>query len=283
MVREKGYYSDRTGKHPEGSSLTLARLGRAFLMSFKGLEERGYFQESLGVRCIDDPDSYGTLGPDVAEVVAATLRKDKLWPLNEGTVSWFKEEDLFDVIEFLFDHVSKGLDGHYHSYNQCGTHFNSFDAEQGKAELRRLLNPFLANYGNGFELSQEGEIRELPEQGMDQLLSAQLPEHDPENVNGRVDAAVNNFRRRKSSLDDRKAAVRELADVLEFLRPKLKDVLNRQDESDLFNIANNFGIRHHRPGQKTDYDPAIWLSWMFYYYLATIHAAVRLIERAGGA
>jgi hypothetical protein len=47
----------------------------------------------------------------------------------------------------------------------------------------------------------------------------------------------------------------------------------------LFNIANNFGIRHHNEKQKTDYDESIWLSWIFYYCLATIHAALRLIEK----
>ena len=56
---------------------------------------------------------------------------------------------------------------------------------------------------------------------------------------------------------------------------------SKPDEGDLFNIVNNFGIRHHNDAQKTQYDKPIWYSWMFYYDLATIHAAVRLIERAG--
>jgi hypothetical protein len=81
-------------------------------------------------------------------------------------------------------------------------------------------------------------------------------------------------------MDERRDAVRDLADVLEFLRPQAKAVLASKDEADLFNLANNFGIRHHNAGQKTDYDPAIWLSWAFYYYLATIHAVTRLIEKA---
>lgn len=39
-------------------------------------------------------------------------------------------------------------------------------------------------------------------------------------------------------------------------------------------------IRHHNKEQKTGYDESIWLSWAFYYYLATINACVRLIERS---
>ena len=106
-----------------------------------------------------------------------------------------------------------------------------------------------------------------------------MPVYDPDNVESRVNSAVLKFRRYRSSIDDRRDAIRDLADVLEFLRPKLKLVITKSDEGDLFNIANNFGIRHHNESQKTDYDRAIWHSWLFYYYLATIHATLRLIEK----
>ena len=46
----------------------------------------------------------------------------------------------------------------------------------------------------------------------------------------------------------------------------------------MFNIANNFGLRHHNDRQKTGYDTALWLSWMFYLYLATLHVVVRKID-----
>lgn len=81
-------------------------------------------------------------------------------------------------------------------------------------------------------------------------------------------------------MEDRKDSLRELADVLEYLRPEIKKVLDAKDENDLFNIANNFGIRHHNSQQKVDYDKSIWYSWMFHYYLATIHAALRLIAKS---
>ena len=71
--------------------------------------------------------------------------------------------------------------------------------------------------------------------------------------------------------------------MLEYLRPQLKDVLHSKDEGDLFNIANNFAIRHHNDRQRGNYDPNIWTSWMFYFYLATIHAAQRMIQRAAAS
>ena len=64
----------------------------------------------------------------------------------------------------------------------------------------------------------------------------------------------------------------------QYVKPRLHEFLTHQDESDLFKIANNFGIRHHNDRQRTNYDTAIWLSWMFYFYLATIHVVLRKIE-----
>jgi hypothetical protein len=60
---------------------------------------------------------------------------------------------------------------------------------------------------------------------------------------------------------------------------ELKKALNKKDESDLFNIANNFAIRHHNPEQKSNYDEKIWYSWMFHFYLASYHAVIRIINR----
>jgi hypothetical protein len=140
----------------------------------------------------------------------------------------------------------------------------------------------LALYDKGYELSADGEILTLAEDGLSTLFEAPLPKVDPDNVAARVVAAQTKFRRYRSSMDERRDAIRDLADVLEYLRPRLKTVLTKKDEAALFDIANNFGIRHHNAEQRTDYDKPIWFSWIFYFYLATIHAAVRLIERRAG-
>ena len=52
-----------------------------------------------------------------------------------------------------------------------------------------------------------------------------------------------------------------------------------KDEGDLFNIANNFTIRHLNEKQKGNYDSAIWHQWMFYVNLSTIHVITRLMNR----
>lgn len=147
----------------------------------------------------------------------------------------------------------------------------------------------LLRHKEGYELSENGEILELPENGLENLFVENLPIYDPDNVEQRVESAIKKFRSYRSSLDEKHDAIRDLADVLEFLRPKIKELAEKSkpDEQYLYkftentyDIANNCGIRHHNNKQKQDYDKDIWYNWIFYYYLATIHTFVRLIKKA---
>lgn len=271
------YYSTRTGKNPDSSRYDLPILLRLFSDFYLEFLNKGYFQEDFGYCCVDG-DVSGKLGFDIEAQMFRAIRKPDMWPIQEKCKS-YSEDDLFDVIEFLYDHVSQPIDGYFHGYNACGYHYNTFDKKTGQQEFRDGISQILCDYKEGYELSDNGEILESPEQGLENLFAASLPTHDPNNVEQRVQSAILKFRRYRSSLDERRDAIRDLADVLEFLRPQVKTVISKKDEADLFVIANGFGIRHHNDQQKQDYDKAIWYSWMFYYYLATIHAVLRLIKK----
>lgn len=275
---KRPYYSLRTGKNPKGAELDLKTLKVLFKSSYVQWEEAGYFQEHFGYYCVDAGDVPGKLGTDVAAEMLFQLRKENLWPFLENVERYYEEDDLFDVIEFFHDHISKPLEGYYHSYSGCGNHYHTFDAATGKREYRERVNQLLESYKTGFEVSELGEIIERAQLGTALLLAADIPTND-KNVASRVDAAISKFRRYRSTLAERRDAIRDLADVLEYLRPQIKDVLTKPDENDLFNLANNFGVRHHNQQQKTDYDSAIWLSWMFYFYLATIHACLHMLKK----
>jgi hypothetical protein len=278
-MRDKPYYSVRTGKHPIGGALDLSTFLRVFTGIFEALQDEGYFQQAFGFECVDAGFTPGAVGKDIEGYVLLELRKSNLVPFR-SQISQYSEDDLFDVIEFLYEHVSKPVERHYHSYSECGWHCTTFDRNEGQAEFREKVNRILRHYGVGFELSVDGEIYELPDAGFEALMQAALPSGDPENIEVRVEAARRKFRRHKATLDERRDAIRDLADVLEYLRPQLKGILTSKDEADIFNLANNFGVRHHNHLQKVKYDRAIWYSWLFYYYLATIHAVLRLIQKA---
>ena len=283
MDQHRQYYSTRTGKNPQAASVGIVVLCKLFKTLFLQLESEGYFQKSLGFECVDAGFIPGDVGHDVEGAVLLAVRKTGLTPIHLK-IDEYTEDDVFDMIEFLYDHCAKPTERHYHNWDACGWHCDEFDVEAGKIEFRAKTNRVIEAYGDGYELSVDGEVLALADTGLEGLFEAPLPEMDPDNVEARIESARRKFRRHRASLDDRKDAIRELADVLEYLRPRLREVLHRDDENDLFNLANNFGIRHHNPHQKTSYDKPVWYSWMFYYYLATLHAAIRLIairDRSG--
>jgi hypothetical protein len=277
-MTRRAYYSIRTGKNPLAGKIDLPTLLSMFSTLFVYFEDEGYFQEALGYHCLDAGFVPGKLGHDIEGVLLLELRKTGLTPIHSKIES-YREEDLFDMIEFLYDHCAKPVERQFHSWNECGWHCETFERADGQVEYREKVNKVLRLYDKGYELSTEGEILELADNGLEGLFEAAIPTDDPTNIEARVAGARTKFRRYKSSLDERRDAIRDLADVLEYLRPRVKKVLTKEDETDLFNLANNFGIRHHNSRQKQQYDRAIWYSWMFYYYLSTIHAVLRLLAK----
>jgi len=265
------YYSQRK---KEGPSLILNNLKELVFATFKDFENSGFFQESFGYHCVDAGYVPGLVGDDIENYCLRSLRKTGLWPLSEKYPS-YSENDLFDVIELLFDVVSKPMEGDYHSYCDCGWHYNTFDKSSGQEEFRKEINMYLQDYEPGYVLSSRGKILLLGEKGLTHLLEAPLPKYDPANVEEKVELAVLKYRSRHSNINTRREAVRQLADVLEYIRPRLAKRISKKVENDLFTIANNFAIRHHNQVQQTDYD-SNWLSWFFYLYLSTIHLFLRL-------
>jgi hypothetical protein len=274
---KRNYYSVRTGKISLDQQVNFEVLKKLFSITYNKLNADGYFQKYFGIDCLDGYIP-GELGEEIEEMMFVNLRKDNLYPICQNLPN-YTEDDFFDVIEFLHDHCSKGLNGHYHSWNNCGCHYEEFNDIEGQKHFRELLNPILREYKDGFEISEGGEILILSDNGLTNLFEADIPTNDKENISCKIDSSILKFRRHKSTLDDRREAIRELADVLEFLRPEIKKHLNKKDENDLFNIANNFGIRHHNKDQHKEYDKAIWYSWIFYYYLATLHAVLRITNK----
>lgn len=276
-MAKRPYYSQRRGTNTASGGIDFNTMKSLIMTVYNRLEREGYFQEAFGYDCVDNGFVPGTLGDDVPASIFFKLRKTNIWPLGKHVGMW-EEDDLFDVVEFMFDHISKPTRGHMHSYSGCGMHWSEFDGDMGRHEYREAINEVIEEYETGYVLTDKGEVLRLADPGTAPLLDAPIPTKDA-TVKARMEAAIHKYRRHGSSIEDRHDAVRTLADACEQLRPELEKVLKRKDEADLFHIANQFGIRHYNKNQKTDYDEAIWLSWMFYHFLATLHASLRLSEK----
>jgi len=263
------YFSSRKGKEPISARAAHWRLVNLYLV----FRDKDYFKQKLGAIRNHTPDN--------AERLAVVRLGFSAFPMNDWKV--ITEDRIFDVIEFLHDHVSKP--GELTSFlSDSGLEYQdygSYDEAAGKEEFRGSANIILSEVGNGFELSKDGQIRANATGGVEHIIGAEIVPFDETNVDSKVRTAIEKWRMRHTTLEDKKEAIRLLADVFEWLKKtsQLENALVTKDESDLFNIANNFSIRHHGPAQKSNYDQSIWYNWMFHFYLATYHASVRLLMK----
>jgi hypothetical protein len=265
------------------------------------MQKRDYLQEWHGYSCMFAGAVNGRAGDmSLADHIEAETGWRDAWPLPDPLAVLAVEDDmiipegewdrlqqgaedkLFDLIEYFHRHVSEGIEDHGHFHmaagSPCGWHYEDFDPAPAQALFRERMNRTLMGYRDGFRIGETGQIEHTADDGLDQLIDAALPTKDPD-IAQRVAGAIALYRNRGRTEEDLRLAVRELFDVLEKLRPEMKAEMLRGDEGALFNIANNFTVRHLREGQKGNYDSAIWHSWMFYVNLSTIHAITRLVNR----
>jgi hypothetical protein len=199
-----------------------------------------------------------------------------MWPIDPVKNDW-TEDQVFDMFQFLGEIVSKPMSGWHHHEADCGLHPEEFDQESAKREYVLLVNRGLRRYSIGWEMRADLSIVELPPVGLGQLVRAKIPNAIDADSRDRITSAIEKYQRRGASRSDRKDAVRDLGDVLELYRNETKSILGKT-EGDLFNVLNNFGIRHHNANQKVDYD-AIFLAAQFYHFLNMIHVLAHILKR----
>lgn len=269
---EREYYAERKGLlNPEPMDLEM--LKKAFAWLFQKLEHELYFREATGYECTDKGDIPGRWGSDFEAFFYLKLRRTDIWPIPERAHN-YDEPTLFTTIEFLYDYVSEPQNKSYHSWNDCGWHTSDYDRDKGRKRYRDEINEILKDYSSGYRLSDTGEILSISPTGLETLTTEVVETADPKNVDNRIHVAVTKYKRYNAILSDKKDAIRTLADVLEYLK-KEGVQLATKDDSDLFHIINSFDIRHHNKAQKGDYDKEIWYDWMFYTFLASIHALLK--------
>jgi|SRR5579872_7466877 len=244
---------------------------------YTDLVANDHLKEWIGYDCVDAGRVTGTAVDPGRQIVRQVGRRD-VWPTDPVAGAW-SEDAIFDFLQFIATKVSSPVDGsgYYHQYAGCGWHDQTFQQEPARTEFISEVNSILSRYSDGWEMTADLQIVERAPSGLSDLLAAKVPLTVDASVRSRVDSAISKFRSRSSSRDDRRDAVRDLGDVFERLRKVAKQHLGA-DESDLFNILNNFDIRHNNLTQKSDYD-VVWLTGLFYYYLTMIHVLARLVGR----
>jgi hypothetical protein len=270
-------FSERAGRP---RSLSKSDFADLIWASIRVLRREGYFDEALD----------GLLTSELVVIerpllkerdFVRTLKKSDIYrPLKEGRspsqhqpsmpLSWmFDEEVLFDTLEFLHAEAASQPD-------ESGTIFLK---AAGQEEFRKQLKTDLALFAPPMEMLESGQIVEKVADELQDLLTDPIPGDVPHALADPLRHAIDQYRRRGATEQDKRSALTQLAVVLEPLRDDVKERLSSKDENDLFQIVNRFSIRHNKPNQKRDYDTAVWLDWMFYVYVATARALIAVIDR----
>lgn len=272
--RRTPYWSQRrTGSTPEAITTDVA--AREFVRLVSDLEDRGYFEQAFHKDCVDAPSEV-----DPAAVIEMEVGSPGLWPLSTTRLAENTDE-FFDVIEVLHDLVSRPRSRQFHSYAGCGWHHDDYSTATGQILYRWSVNRLMERTTLGLRLADEGEdlgrLVVMTDAARSELVQTVAQRSDPA-TGDVVRHALALFRSRGATEHDKRSAVLALAGVLEERRSLLKSELLRKDEGALFQIANEFAIRHRKEGQKPDYDPA-FLDWVYYWYLATIELTDKVLAR----
>lgn len=273
MNEKRKYYTERMGLPKE--PLRLEGLQLLIKIMFEEYNGKYYFQGAFGYYCVDEEYVPGKKGINLEDHLKRTFLGREIYPIEKNYKS-FSVGTCFDLIEYFFDNIGVPTRQSYHSWDNCGMHVYSADYEEGKKELRKEINPYLNRYGKGFELMPNGEIYKKSPDTLSPIITNPPNSGDEENIDDKVRRAISKFLHHSSNIDEKKESIRILADVLEFIRVDIKEYMFRTDENRLFEIANQFGVRHHNVEQKTDFDKNIWLEWIFYSYLNSINTIVKI-------
>ncbi|MFA5364385.1 MAG: hypothetical protein WC325_04295, partial [Candidatus Bathyarchaeia archaeon] len=230
---DKKYYHQRMGREPEKISFEM--LKKIFLLIFKKLEKEFYFQEAMGYKC-GDKAIPGIWGDDPESFIFLKTHLVNVWPIPEKMEN-FDEPKLFSVIELLYEYVSESEYKYFHDECQCEHSADSFNFRKGKKRYQQEINTVLKQYKSGYELSDSGKILSLLPDGFEKLIAGIEKTDDPKNFDDRISCAMTTFRKYDATIEEKKSAIIELGNVLEFLK---NDGIRFQtkDASDLFNILN---------------------------------------------
>lgn len=272
------YWSER--QMPDEPNKMPENLHQAWCLIVADLVEAGYFYRDVQP-CVDgtSQDEYNS---HMEKKIQRTARLEVKWPLESDKDPIFKDENLFyGLVECLADLVSRPRARWWHDHGECGWDYKDFYLPTGLAIYAWKVNTLFKSFGLDLALETQGDLRGRLVRTTDaprQDLVERAGRSTDDSISGRVASAVNQYRKRAATAHDKRSACITLAGILENRRTLLKEKLLREDERALFQIANQFDIRHNGPGQKREYSEE-FLDWIFWWYLATVDLTETILER----
>ncbi len=183
------------------------------------------------------------------------------------------EEELFDMIEVGLHFLSDNYRTKVNSNRAFLLEIKHHDIEKFGNESKEALKQY------GYTI-KEGTVQKLPESEFAPLADSVEPILDSKKyLNSRFNQAQKLFYKKDASLEDKRSACIELAAIAEKLRKDAKKLEVSSDFEDLFNIVNNFDIRHNKKTTKK-IEMVETLDWIFYAFINSIVFYFKMIDRS---
>lgn len=272
----KEYYSKRNGLLKRTLKLSINDLRDMFYSTYQYFYRKGAFNIAYSgvwntIGGVNKQIVAPTMAPSPEVFFSIHLQEQDVWPIDEQYMC-YSESTLFTVIEILYDHI--GVYEPVTEKIECGN---------CRIEFAEHINNLLRFYSDGYYLEpSNGFVMKIPNIPLQEQLKCE-GEHIPDNVFERMCSAAQSFYRFDSDMEAKKKAICTLADILENIREPLKETLNEEyqiNKNDhdklIFDIVNNFNIRHDKAGQYTGYSREIWYEWAMQYYMSVIIAYYKL-------
>ena len=292
-------YSERkNGAKPRIKEDICHSMWRGIVSILNTLESQNYFAESFPEICPDSDVICGTDPYKIENVIEAYL--DLKWPLQthiDG--SWYGDkvpfvpsiEQVFDLLEFLFQKVSKSTEYDYHSFFRH-SHL-TFDKHQGEQYFINEFNALFRIRGMIYEINEIGHVVKVLDEETKTLIQ-NIVSYKSGDIELDEMLKVACQKISSYSFSERYHALEKLWDAWERLK-NLYDIDKKQstniiiskfNENAVFSeliekemrqiteIGNTYRIRHSEPRQATlsSHDQ---IDYLFHRCLATINIILK--------
>lgn len=291
----KRLFTERYGASRPRTEEVLSDDCRTGLLSLVASRiDEHWFGDSFPHEC---EDGYGNAGTDHDKLRARMKAFDVIWPADwTGSGSPPTDGQVFDLLEFTYEHVAQPERGGSHSY--WGHSHYSYDQATGRTAFTDEVNRIFARHGMAFDL-RDGQVERLAPTGLQESLAAAVFHTGDDVLDDLLETARHKFLHRDLAV--RREALEKLWDAWERLKTlehgkdkKAKTIalLRRAAPDDplfdrleseareLTEIGNRFMIRHTET-DKTPITDSLHIDYLYQRMFAMIRLLLRATRRGG--
>ncbi len=286
----KRLFTERHGGTKPRVSETLDEIARNALWNLLSARiDEEWFGFLFPDKC---RDGYAYAGTDFGKLQRTMEGYGLLWPRGQCAAA-SSDGQVFDVVEFAYEHIAEAKDPSYHSY-MSHSHY-AYDQETGRAKFEQDVNRIFERNGIAFEL-KHGEVIRIAPTALQEALAQTVFHTGDSALDEMLEAARQKFLNK--SLEVRRESLEKLWDAWERLKTiepgkdkktqvaallakgsKEPNFLARLDKEamELTEIGNTFMIRH----TETDKVP-IGESSHVDYLFHRMFSLIRMLLKASG-